>query len=121
MLRRKTPLRSRQGLRTKTRLRRATGLARVNHERRERLYARQFGEKAAWIRTLPCCACSAEPPSDPHHVRSRGAGGTSEDLVPLCRECHDLLHLKGRKGFALIRGCDLAAIAERLEAEWQSL
>lgn len=117
-MRRKKPPRTRTGLKNKTRLRRATGLARANHERRRRLYALQFGDKATFIRGLPCYACSADPPSDPHHVKSRGAGGTSADLVPLCRRCHDLYHSKGRETFAELTGCDLAAEAERLEAEW---
>jgi hypothetical protein len=44
----------------------------------------QFGRQAALCRTLPCCACGAPPPSDPHHVRSRGAGGLDKDTAPLC-------------------------------------
>lgn len=32
-------------------------------------------------------------------MRSRGAGGTSDHLVPLCRMCHIEQHAKGIKTF----------------------
>ena len=48
-------------------------------------------------RALPCVACGARPPSDPHHVTSRGAGGHDEDanLMPLCRKHHGMIETKG--------------------------
>ena len=67
--------------------------------KRVRLYEKQFGKKADWIRSLPCSACGAGAPSDPAHMRSRGAGGTSEHLVPLCRMCHIDQHNRGIKTF----------------------
>jgi hypothetical protein len=49
------------------------------------------------VRALPCCACNAPAPSDPHHphgVGYRGAGTKCPDIwvIPLCRRCHDALH-----------------------------
>lgn len=50
----------------------------------------------AWIRTLPCSAphpvrfpgfCGATP-VDPHHTKSRGAGGSDRECLPFCRACH---------------------------------
>jgi hypothetical protein len=63
-------------------------------------YARDFGPHAEWIRAQQCSvpACTV-PHCDPHHVRSRGAGGTSRDLVPLCREHHGQVHHYGRITF----------------------
>lgn len=48
----------------------------------------------AWVRKMPCCFCSAPPPSDPHHYGPRGVGQKTDDLrvAPLCRPCHDVLH-----------------------------
>ena len=49
------------------------------------------------VRQKPCFACGKEGPSDPHHVRSRGAGGgdTLENLYALCREHHQMIHAVG--------------------------
>jgi hypothetical protein len=51
----------------------------------------------ALVRQLPCCACDAPGPSDPHHphgVGYRGTGTKSPDIwvIPLCRRCHEALH-----------------------------
>jgi len=48
-----------------------------------------------FIRGKPCCNCYRPAPSDPHHVRFDGNGGTSLKppdtcTIPLCRECHGL-------------------------------
>ena len=54
-----------------------------------------FGPLAEYARSRPCCICGAPPPSDPHHVRSRGAGFAdyledgSGNVVPMCRGCHN--------------------------------
>ena len=84
-------------------------------ERRER----QFGPKADWIRTLPCAACGRDGPSDPAHMKSRGAGGTSDHLVPLCRMCHTEQHTKGIKTFFSKHGIiDTLDLAERYHQRW---
>jgi hypothetical protein len=49
------------------------------------------------VRALPCCACNAPAPSDPHHphgVGYKGSGTKAPDIwvIPLCRRCHDELH-----------------------------
>lgn len=89
----------------------------VNRKRRAALYKAQFGDKALYVRSLPCCVCHKPGPSDPHHVRSRGAGGTSKDLVPFCRRHHMEYHATGRETFARRHGIDLEAKAARYE-EW---
>jgi hypothetical protein len=51
-------------------------------------------------------------PIDPHHVRTRGAGGfDAENLVALCRFAHSELHQIGRHSFARKYGVDLPAVA----------
>ena len=74
-------------------------------------YEREFGDYAEVIRQSECCACSKSPPSDPHHVRARGAGGTKKDLVPLCRDCHNTVHNIGIESFRTRYGIDLKTIA----------
>lgn len=81
----------------------------------------QFGPQADLCRQLPCCACGAKPPSEPDHVRSRGAGGTDEDTVPMCRTCHDLRHAFGHIQLSIMRNLPVGVsyfthVAEGLRA-----
>lgn len=52
------------------------------------------------IRNQPCSVCGKKPPSDPSHIRSRGAGGKDEkwNVFPMCRrhhiEWHNITHYK---------------------------
>jgi len=41
----------------------------------------------AWVRTQPCVVCGAR--AEPHHVVTRGAGGSDYFAIPVCREHHD--------------------------------
>jgi len=107
-------MRRRKYLRSKTPIRRKTPLRAVNPERRRWLYEHQYGGYADIIRSLACCVCWRPGPSDPHHVRSRNAGGSKRDLVPLCRQCHDRYHSIGRNTFAERFNVDLAEIAKKL-------
>jgi len=85
----------------RTPLKRKAWIRRSNPERRARRYARDFGALADYVRGLDCCACGAAGPSDPAHVKSRGAGGHAwtddgrGNIIPLCRACHGLQHAKG--------------------------
>lgn len=88
-----------------------------NPARRARLLAEQFGAQAQRCRESACCVCGAPPPSDPAHVRSRGAGGKDADTVPLCRSCHDEQHRVGIASFSEWHGIDLAAHAAQLAEE----
>lgn len=115
-LRRYTPLR-RTALRPGKPLARRTKLRPVNRERRTELYERQYGDRGEVIRAMPClllgqdgCHGSIEAA----HVRSRGAGGTARDLVPLCAAHHREQHDHGIKTFAARYGLDLRAIADAL-------
>ena len=80
-------------------MKRKQPLKRKNPARLAALRARQFGVQADLCRKLPCLLCGHPPPSDPAHVRSRGAGGLDrENVIPLCRACHDRQHLQGWRG-----------------------
>jgi hypothetical protein len=58
-------------------------------------------EALQYVREKPCAVCSRNPPSDPHHITTRGAGGgdTKENLVALCREHHNEIHNIGQTRF----------------------
>jgi hypothetical protein len=88
-------------------------IRRVNPERAEKRREEQFGEEAEVVRWMPCCLprCRARPPSDPHHARSRAAGGGKKDLVPLCHPHHVEVHAVGRKTFEAAYGIDLRTAA----------
>jgi len=96
---------------------------RPNAKRRARLYLEQFAgpidgyDHAAAIRAMPCCATGILGPSEPHHVKSRGAGGKWTDLVPLSFVAHNLVHAMGRESFEREFNVDLVAIAAGLIPE----
>jgi len=57
---------------------------------------------AAQIRELRCLACGKAPPSEAHHIKSRGSGGGDDwfNLIPLCPDHHT----QNADGFAWHRG-----------------
>ena len=78
-----------------------------------------FGDKAEWVRTIPCLVCG-NTPCDPHHEPSVSRGGKAEDLTPLCRFHHGQRHSLGSaRRFKIVHGIDLVAEAKRIEAEWR--
>jgi hypothetical protein len=94
-------------------LKRRVRLRAINRVRIKARRAVEFGAQAAMCRGLPCLVCGARP-SDPHHVKSRGAGGRDEHCVPLCRTHHDYFHSAGRLSFETRFGVDLYSEAARL-------
>lgn len=48
-------------------------------------------------RKMPCTACGKRGPSDPHHIKSKKSGGDDipQNLMPLCREHHTMVHKIG--------------------------
>lgn len=99
----------------------------INRERRAKLREKQFGadERAraiAWLR----CACGGRHPactggwSEPSHVVSRGAGGTSRQILPMSTGCHRAWHQHGQATWMKAVGwteADLARALERTNAE----
>ena len=84
----RTALKRKTGLKRGGDLKRKSRLNPVNRKRKARLYERNFGDHAEWIRQMPCAITGAPPPNDPHHTKRRGMGGCGGDkrhLVPLCR------------------------------------
>ena len=52
-----------------------------------------------FIKRRSCIICGKAPPSDAHHVRTRGAGGSDYEATSLCRQHHSEVHAIGRKTF----------------------
>ena len=90
----------------------------VNRKRKAKAFARNFGEKAVWTRELPSVVDGDQHSIEAVHVRSRGAGGTSADLVPMTTVQHRELHSWGIKTFEAHYGLDLTRIAAELEEIW---
>lgn len=75
----------------------------------------------AYIRTLPCVAHGCPPPSDPHHVRTRGAGGHDRgNLIPLCRFAHDEVDSLGDTLWAAKYGFRMIDKAVEIDARYEA-
>lgn len=99
---------------------RRTWLRQVNPTRRAERFAKAFGERGDPIRAMPCLLavkgdCSGA--IEAAHIRSRGAGGTLLDLVPLCVRHHRRQHNMGIRSFESTYKIDLRAAAARIAAE----
>ena len=51
------------------------------------------------MRHSKCQLCGKGPPSDAHHIKTRGSGGGDEleNLIAACRSCHTRIHMEGLK------------------------
>jgi hypothetical protein len=105
----------------RTPLRRRARLAPVNRARRAKRFAATFGgpERVAWINSLPCLCEGRHPncsgPTVTAHVRSRGAGGTWRDVVPLSSGCHAAQHAAGWGRWHELAGLDLGSARDRAD------
>jgi transposase-like protein len=66
-----------------------------------------------WVRQQKCAVCLSAPPNDPHHLTSKGAGGSDRTAIPLCRDCHRRYHDLGHDAFQSHRSVDLWKQAHR--------
>lgn len=110
-------------------------MAKINARRTRERKRIAFGDKAEWIRTLPCTLAYRRPAdcryaldkagrfyADPAHVvHSQGAGGTSEDLAPLCRKHHREQHAAGIRTFERRYNIDLTTMATKLHKLWMQI
>lgn len=127
-LRRSTPLRAKSRLESKSQLRRSGPIARrtplraVNPVRRQQRFEDAFHSVAfvTWIKSLSCSVqgCRSRRIEAPH-VSSRGAGGTYEDVVPLCSRHHRESHDVGIRTFERRYGLDLVQLAGVIADRWR--
>lgn len=99
-------------------MRRKKPIRRSNPQRRAKRFKQAFGspERVAAIQAMPCAVCGSRP-SQCAHVRSRAAGGTYRDIVPLCHAHHAEQHQIGIASFEERHGLDLAQLAEQVASE----
>lgn len=96
-------------------LKRRTRLRQRNPERARKLKAKAFGKQAKLCRRSPCLVCGKRP-SDPAHVRSRGAGGRDRgNVIPLCRDHHREQHQHGWAALERVHLIDVTEEARRYE------
>jgi 5-methylcytosine-specific restriction endonuclease McrA len=97
------------------------GIKPYNEKRRRKRFLKQFHSKefVEWVRAQDCVACGNWP-CEVAHVRSRGAGGTWEDTVPLCPRCHHEQHNGGITTFERKHDLDLTREAERMIGRWKT-
>lgn len=110
-------------LERRTPLRRQTRVRPVNTRRRRQRFELAFGERGEHVRAMPCLLAgkaSCEGRTEAAHVRSRGAGGTRRDLVPLCSGHHEQQHRWGLPDFQRRHQIDLRAEAQRIAADLDS-
>lgn len=102
----------------RTPLHRNTPLKASNPKRKRQRFARAYGssDNVERIQAMPCVICGRSP-SEAAHVRSRGAGGTWRDIVPLCRDHHREQHTVGLRTFEATHAVDLARIAATINPE----
>ncbi|MCK9494178.1 MAG: hypothetical protein M0R75_01600 [Dehalococcoidia bacterium] len=112
----RTPLRRGAPLRRKQRLR-----AR-NDARREVRFLRAYESPARvlWTRGCGCVVTGCRSTRiEVTHVRSRGAGGTADDTVAMCRDHHRELHRVGTLVFEARHRLDLADLAAQHALRWR--
>ena len=106
-----------------------------NPARKAKRYEAAYGLKGQWIRGLPCC-CSGRRTGDlirqgavrgvmvvvvAAHFPSRGAGGDSQNLVPLADHLHRWAHDHGERALEKRFGVNFREFAAQYEARWQAL
>ncbi len=101
----------------------------ANRARRSKSYARNFGDRGALVREMPCCvgASQSHPRSvgcfgdiQAAHAIARGMGGRNGDrrsLVPLCAGHHQQQGNEGVKTFESIYEVDMVALAGDIAIE----
>ena len=102
---------------------RRSPMKRTNRRRRAAAFARNYGERGAAVREMPCLLAATggcEGPIHAAHARARGMGGTGGDLrelVPLCWHHHGVSHSMAAKDFAALYRIDLRQEAQRIARE----
>ena len=77
------------------------------------------GTYIGMVKSSPCCVCGREPVDPAHFPISRGAGAADNDVIPLCRECHDEQHRDGVDTFhAKYKGRIWAWVYDKLHARY---
>ena len=95
--------------------RRGPLINKINDARKSKRFKRYYHSEAyvLAVKATPCSVCGIRP-SHAHHLRSKGAGGTFKDLVPLCEKHHYEFHNTGTRTVQTKYDIDLTEHAEVL-------
>jgi hypothetical protein len=90
----------------------------INRKRRAERHEAAYGDdsRIQWMHTFGCCVCGGRP-IEIAHVKSRGAGGTADDTVPMCTHHHTEQH-DGIQTFQARHAIDLTAKAAHYARLW---
>lgn len=96
----------------------------TNKVRRNKLREKQYGLSfgySAWICSFPCAACKRAPgwTIPAHAARTRGAGGTWRDVIPLCFLCENAFHTMGLNSFEQKYGINCTKVAAEMVRRWE--
>ena len=109
-------------MRARRPLRSLHGVKPVNKERRAKLREIQYGpdDFVFWVHALSCIVpgCTNRDVEEAH-VRSRAAGGSWRDVVPMCKSHHRRSHTAGILTFERETGLDLVACADAVQRRWK--
>lgn len=99
---------------------RRTRIRARNPKRKAATFARNYGERGALVRAMPCVVAGCRHQSEAAHVKARGMGGAKGDkrgLWPGCQMHHTEageFRTTARARFEARYKLDLIAIAERI-------
>ena len=106
----------------KSPLSRKTRLKPVNPRHRAELFVKHFHSTGfvSYVHSRGCViGQDCRGPIQAAHVQSRGAGGTSKDVVPLCSVHHAEQHVFGIQSFQRKYRLDLQALAAETWARFE--
>jgi len=69
-----------------------------------------------YIRETPCLICGKR--SEPHHLTTRGSGGSDYTSIPFCRSHHADYHLLGLSAFEEKYNINVWKETHRLLEKW---
>jgi hypothetical protein len=128
----RTPLKSKSELKRTRPLKEGKPLKKKNVRRASKRFTEAFGLKASWIRGLSCVVAALGDDAfaglfvwpcagrvEAAHTKSRGAGGTSEHLIPMCQYHHRQQHDIGQRTFEARYALDLEKLAAEYERRFQ--
>lgn len=98
-------------------------MKRVNRKRRAELFERNFGQRGAAVREMPCLLANTkdcDQPVEAAHASARGMGGVKGDrhqLVPLCGRHHTISGRMAPSDFIARYKINLRTEARRIARE----
>lgn len=111
-------------MQTRRPIRTRTGVNPVNKERKATLREKQYGDEAfvMWLHRLECAipGCHNRDVEAAHVGRSRAAGGTWQDVAPVCKAHHSEQHTLGILSWEQKYAVSGIGLAEATQKAWRA-